>query len=294
MVLDNKSIDKIKAFVYAKPRAINEIAQMLNKNWRTADRYVDEIKKRTGHIQTKTFREGSRGALKIAYWNNLEKIYSTDIQEKLFKQIEKGIDKQDFSPIEIFQYVDADKRDGYFEEIKPDKKNKKYNEDYQYNVETLFPLIDNAKEEILIFIGTSSWIHLNYKDRTLFDAILTAAKRGVLIQILTNVNLLDKENLRKVMSINTTLGKEQVMIRHEITPLRAYIIDKTVAKFSEIKVPKSKPGELQKTLGVYYAFYDEDWVEWIRQMFWKKFQLAVPAKSRLDALESLHAYKGLK
>ena len=50
----------------------------------------------------------------MVYWNNTEKIYSTDVQEKLFKQIEAGIDKSDFSPFEIYQFVDAEKRKAVF------------------------------------------------------------------------------------------------------------------------------------------------------------------------------------
>ncbi|MBT7902891.1 hypothetical protein HN587_03435 [Candidatus Woesearchaeota archaeon] len=285
MVLDNKTIDKIKAFVYAKPRAVNEIAQMLGKNWRTADRYIEEISKRTGHIQMRVFREGSRGALKIVFWNNLEKIYATDIQEKLFAQMEKGIEKNDFSPIEIYQYVDPEKRDGYFEEITPN---------YQYNAETLFPLIDNAEEEVLAFSGNNSWIHLKHDGRTLLDSVRDAVKRGVIFKIITNVALLDLKNLRDILAINIQMGKEMVQVKHEITPLRAYIIDGKIAKFSEIKVPAGKKGEDKKILGVYYSIYDPEWVEWIKQVFWKKFQLALPAKKRIDSLEGLHKYTGMK
>ena len=115
MVLDTQTMEKIKALVYQRPRNINEIAIALNKNWRTVDRYIEEITQKTGSIKTLTFREGTRGALKIVYWNNTEKIYSTDIQEELFKKIEMGISKSDFSPFEIYQYIDSDKRKGYYE-----------------------------------------------------------------------------------------------------------------------------------------------------------------------------------
>ena len=87
MVLDNKTIEKIKSLVYQKPCTIQEIAQTLEKNWRTANRYVKQIMLRTGQIRVRTFREGTRGAIKIVYWNNTEKIYSTDVQEKLFKNL---------------------------------------------------------------------------------------------------------------------------------------------------------------------------------------------------------------
>ena len=56
-------------FVYARPRTIQEISQLIDKNWRTADRYVDKIAKEEGTLAVRTFRGGTRGALKVVYWN---------------------------------------------------------------------------------------------------------------------------------------------------------------------------------------------------------------------------------
>ena len=47
------------------------------KNWRTADRYVDEIEKSFGTLSTRVFRGGTRGALKIVFWSSVEKIRGT-------------------------------------------------------------------------------------------------------------------------------------------------------------------------------------------------------------------------
>ncbi|MEK6845578.1 MAG: hypothetical protein AABY26_02370, partial [Nanoarchaeota archaeon] len=66
-MLDSAITKKIEEVVYAKPRSIQEIAQLLNKNWRTADRYIEEIEKNFGTISTRTFRGGTRGALKIVF-----------------------------------------------------------------------------------------------------------------------------------------------------------------------------------------------------------------------------------
>ena len=46
-MLDLGSIKKIEDFVSKQPRNIQEIALMLKKNWRTADRYIDYIKDNT-------------------------------------------------------------------------------------------------------------------------------------------------------------------------------------------------------------------------------------------------------
>ena len=86
-MLSNEIIKKIEDFVYAKPRSIDEVAKHINKNWRTADRYVQEIEKNFGTLSTKVFREGTRGALKIVFWSSVEKVSSSVFQEILEKEI---------------------------------------------------------------------------------------------------------------------------------------------------------------------------------------------------------------
>ena len=73
-MLDNQIIKKVNDFVYSKPRSINEVAQHIGKNWRTADRYVEQISEEDGSISAKIFRGGTRGALKIVFWNNFKLI----------------------------------------------------------------------------------------------------------------------------------------------------------------------------------------------------------------------------
>ncbi|MFH1308006.1 MAG: hypothetical protein ABIH72_04095, partial [archaeon] len=86
-MLNSNIIRKIEEFVYTKPRSIQEISQHINKSWRTADRYIQEIEKEFGTISTRTFRGGTRGALKIVYWSSVEKISSSVFQQKLEKDI---------------------------------------------------------------------------------------------------------------------------------------------------------------------------------------------------------------
>ena len=101
----SKIIKKIEDFVYSKPRNVQEIAEHIDKNWRTADRYVSEIKKEFGTVSTSVFREGTRGALKIVYWSSMEKVSSSVFQQKLEDEIMKGKAKEDFYPFDIFQHV---------------------------------------------------------------------------------------------------------------------------------------------------------------------------------------------
>ena len=52
-MLTNELIKKIEEFVYSKPRSVQEIAQLIGKNWRTADRYISEIEKNFVHMHGK-------------------------------------------------------------------------------------------------------------------------------------------------------------------------------------------------------------------------------------------------
>lgn len=284
MVLDNNTIEKIKSLVYQKPRTINDIAIAIGKNWRTANRYVDEIILKTGTIKVITFREGSRGALKLVYWNNSEKLYSTDIQEQIFKKIELGINKSDFSPFEIYQYIDSDKRNAYYEEIKDETK-------YNYRIDMLIPYFENAKTEIFIFAGNLAFIHLKYNGKTMFEYIEDCVKRGVLIKIITYINLIDLDNIEKVLGLNSSFSENRVEIRHEIIPVRAYIFDEEIVKFGEIASGQNKTGQLKEKIALYYEIKDENWVLLIQKLFWKKFQNAIQSNKRIENMRTIKKLK---
>ena len=79
-MLTKEIVRKVNEFVYTKPRSINEIAELLGVNWRTANRYVEKISREEGTISTRVFREGTPGALKIVFWNNiLKKDYAQEL-----------------------------------------------------------------------------------------------------------------------------------------------------------------------------------------------------------------------
>ncbi|GIU69952.1 MAG: hypothetical protein KatS3mg002_1188 [Candidatus Woesearchaeota archaeon] len=148
-MLDTQTTKKIIDFVYIKPRSIQEIAQHIQKNWRTADAYVDKIIKEQGLLATRVFREGTRGALKIVFWNNIEKIHSSEFQERLFKRIENAKRKNDFSPFDIYQYVSEDKRYAFLEEQTEDTITPKQN---------LVGALRSAERQLMIFSGNLSWV----------------------------------------------------------------------------------------------------------------------------------------
>ena len=278
-MLDSQTIKKIEDFVYSQPRSIQEIALHIGKSWRTADRYTREIEKEFGTITTKTFRGGTRGALKIVYWSSVEKVSSSIFQEKLEEEIMRLKKKEDFSAFEIYQHVSSDKKKATIE--------KKEKED-ETNLKELKDYMEKATKQILIFSGNLSWVNLENKKISFFGELDKLVKRNISIKILSRVDLAGLENIRKALSLNFKHGKEIVEIRHCEQPLRAIIIDKKIARLKEIKEPTGKINELNKRLYIFYTIKDKEWIDWLSRIFWKLFSNSIDANKRIEELRKLN------
>ncbi|MEK6850364.1 MAG: hypothetical protein AABX85_02190, partial [Nanoarchaeota archaeon] len=154
-MLSNEIIKKIEDFVYSKPRSVDEVAKHINKNWRTADRYVSEIEKNFGTLSTRVFRGGTRGALKIVYWSSIEKVSSTIFQEKLEEGILMAKKKEDFSSFNIFQHVKDRNKEAYIEK---DVKQK------ERNLAQYAKLLSSAEKQVIILSGNLSFINEKSKN----------------------------------------------------------------------------------------------------------------------------------
>jgi len=277
-MLTKEVIQKINEFVYSKPRNINEIAKLINVNWRTANRYVEKISKEEGTITTRIFREGTPGALKIVFWNNIEKLHASEIQERLFKQIEFGKRKEDFSPSEIFQFVDKRKK------ALKTMNTKQYNSNS--NFKNFIDSLKDAKRQILFFSGNLTFSNYAYHDKTIQSVIEELGKEKISSKILTRVELAGIKNIENVLSINKRIGYDAVEVRHCYQPLRTTIVDDKVAIFKEVFDPKNyEKGELKQKLYILYYIYDEDWIEWLQKVFWYLFRGSIDARERIEGLK---------
>ncbi|MBU3912717.1 MAG: hypothetical protein KKE50_01345 [Nanoarchaeota archaeon] len=277
-MLDSEIIKKIGDFVYAKPRSIQEIAQHINKNWRTADRYIEYIETNFGTLATRVFREGTRGALKIVYWASVEKASSSVFQEKLEQEIIMARRKDEFSAFDIFQHV-SDKNK---------QARKKIGEsEVSLGLEDLGDLLLQAKKQLLIFSGNLSFI--NFKDKKIdaFKILEQLVKRGVSMKVICRVDLAGKENIEKILSLNFKYGKELVEIHHREQPLRAIIVDNKIFNIKEIKEPTGREYELKKKIYIFYTIKDKDWVDWLSKIFWKMFSESVDVRKRLEEMNKL-------
>ncbi len=286
-MLDAETTKKILDFVYSKPRSIQEIAQHIGKNWRTADTYTEKIHKEQGVLAFRTFRGGTRGALKIVYWNNVEKIHSSDFQERLFKRIESSRTKEDFSPFDIYQYVDEKKRSAFLEE---------QSEYHITETQNLIGSLRSAASQVMIFSGNLSWVNAQQGRKRIIDVFEELADRNVVIKILCRVDMDSMGNVEKMLAINHKLKKEMIEIRHSEQPFRAFIIDDTFARFKEVQwtTKQTRAGPEKRQHYIFYEIRDEDWIEWLEKVFWSIFRTSISAQKRIGDINSIRAIKNKK
>jgi len=277
-MLKSEEIKKIEDFVAIKPRSVQDIAELLEVSWRTADRYVDQIKTDFGTVDTAVFREGTRGALKIVYLAGVEKVSHSIFQEELEKEILRARRKEDFSAFDIFQHI-------------PDKNKKarikKSTESDPVDISELAEQMLQAKKQVLLFSGNLSFINLKDKKHDMLKVIEELVRRGITIKVLCRVDIAGRDNIEKALSLNFKHGQEQIEIRHREHPIRAAIIDSKFFRIKEIKEPTGKQKELDKKLFIFYTVRDKEWTEWLSRVFWKMFSQSIDANKRLEELNKL-------
>jgi len=278
-MLTSELIQKIENFVYEKPRSIQEIAKLIGKNWRTADRYINEIAKDRGTLAVRTFREGTRGALKIIYWSSIEKRSANIFQEDLEKQIFNGRDKQHFSAFDIYQHIENKNKTAYAKAVK--------DENAMGKIPEFRKFLESAKTQILIFSGNLSFI--NYKDEegSVFDILDKLVKKEVQIKVVCRVDISGIENIKKLLSLNQKYAKELVEIRHKEQPLRLTLIDSKTFNMKDIFNPTQREKELGKKTIAFYTVKDKKWAEWLKNIFFKMFNNSIIAQKRIEEIEKV-------
>lgn len=280
-MLDKPTEKAILDFVYKGPCSIQEIAQVIDRNWRTADSYVEKLAKETGQIGTRTFRGGTRGALKIVFWNNSERINSNEFQERLFKRIELGRKKEDFSAFELYAYVPETQRKAWRApsyEAKDAKQTQKIND-----------LLLTAKEQVLVFTGNCSFVNLAEHGKPMASIVQELAQRGVTVKVLSRVDIASVTNLQKLFAINYGLGKDLIEVHHAEQPLRGFIIDDKVVRLKEELSPaRYRSGELDQDTVLLYEIYDPAWVKWMQNVFWALFRTSLSGQKRLEDLNTIN------
>lgn len=278
-MLRNEEIKKIEDFVAQKPRSIQEISEFLDISWRTADRYIEQIQADLGTLETRVFREGTRGALKIVFLAGVEKVSHSAFQQQLEREIMNGRKKEDFSAFDIFQHIENKNK------IARIKKGE--NESKIGKLEDFTNLLKQAKKQITFFSGNLSFINFNEGNLNVFKILEELVKKGIPMKVICRVDLVGKENVEKLLSLNFKYGKELIEIHHREQPLRATIIDNHIINLKEIQLPTGKTKELDKKVFIFYTIKDKEWAEWISRIFWKMFSQSIDANKRLEEINKL-------
>jgi len=274
MVIQKEIKESILRIIQQKPRTIQEIAETIGKNWRTADRYVEIISQESGLIATRIFREGSRGALKVVYWNALEGSKGSAYQERLLQKIVQGKRKEDFSPLDIYQFVDPDNRKAFIETTE-------FSQQQQIRFDYL---LSQAQQQVLFFSGNLSWVELGPDIHKVLEDL---AKKKIRIKVLTRVDITSQKNTEEMLSLNQRVGWDAVEIRHCEQPLRAILVDDRFISIKEVMSPLYCR-ELKEKTFLFYLIEDQEWIQWLQKVFWNLWGQSIDANERLKALDSVN------
>ena len=211
----------------------------------------------------------------------MEKKRLESVQERLLRDIHNGTRKRDFSPFDIYQFIDSDKKEAFLEEQEDEAKTVS---------QDVIGLLLSAKNEILIFAGNLTWSNVSQGGISLLDVMKDLANKGVKIRIICGVHLPAVENVEKLMELNKTL-KNKIELRHSFQPLRAIIVDEKIARIKEIKNPSDYEHKKTKKTFIFYTIYDPVWIKWLKSVFHSYFDSGDYAEARIRELKSIQQIK---
>ena len=274
-MLTPKMTEEIIDFVKEMPRTIQEISRLLNVNWRTANNYVRWIEMHQGTISMRTFRGGTRGALKIVYYRTCES-GGEPLKKLLYDRILTSKQIDDFDFFDIYQSVDKNKRKVYVDSSKyPNVSSRQGFLDY----------ISSCKENLFVFSGNVSWINLKEKKSRRMDSVIRRLlNKEVNLKVIARIDITSIKNIEHLLVLDDE--RELIKVRHSTQPLRGFIQDDTSMRFKS-EISQLKTREAKKDLSIFYQINDRDWVNWMTGIFWNMFSTGMPYKDRLIALEEV-------
>ncbi|MGB9635288.1 MAG: hypothetical protein ACP5KJ_03685 [Candidatus Micrarchaeia archaeon] len=269
-MLSASKIEQIKQILSQRPHSVAEIANSLGVSWKTADKYLDELCKTDGAISTHVFKNGLRGGLKIAFLNASAKD-SGKLMKFLRRRIMNAREKTDFSPFEIYQYVDEKMKKAFWEAEETAF--------LEHGSEDINNLLLITRERYLSFSGDFSWIQHRQGGKHVLKTIQMLAEKGIRIQMLGRIDMKSIKGVEQLFSINERLGMDAIDIRHIEQPLRGAIVDDQQVRL--VEALKS----LEKT--IYYEIRDPVWIKFVKDIFFEFYAVSVPAMKRAEELRKL-------
>lgn len=273
-MLSKSDSEKILQFVKREPCLIQDLSRHLDKSWVTTESYVEKVAKDTGLVRMKTFRSGTKGAIKVVYWNYTESMQSDEIRSKLFERIKSSYAKEDFDPLEAYQHV-------------PHGKGRVLVEIFDSatfaSKKSLIDFFDRVEKELLVFSGNLSFLRYPEIKQSFFNLL----KRGVQVKLLCRIDIGTLENLKNIEDLLNRFP-QQFEVRHSRQPIRGFVVDGKTVRLKEERTPADfKEKEISKNIRVLYEVYDSDWVSWFQNVFWYLYRTSANYTERLAALEKV-------
>jgi hypothetical protein len=267
-MLTPEAIKAVNEFVYKQPRSIKEIGELLKCSWVTADKYVSHIIDKYGTIKLKVFRGGTKGALKIVYWAQLEGVTASTAQHIILEKIKGSRKKQDFSPFDIYSLVEENKKQMSIDE------------------HSLTDLMKGASKQLFIFSGNMSFINEIENGKKIIDVLGDLARKRINIKILSRLDVASIKNVKQIQHLNHLLGYDAIEVKHIEQPLRGFIVDSNLLRLiEEKKKSEFKGNELDKDVTISYHIHDRDWIEWMEKVFFNLHSNSLPIENRIKDLE---------
>lgn len=277
-MLQQSDIKKILDFVKKEPRTVQDVSKLIKRSWVTTDTYLQRMKNDTGLIDIKTFRKGSQAALKIVFYNYTDTLITDDVKEMIYDQIKSARTKKDFDFMNIFQYVQSNKKKAFIEEYD--------DEDISKN-QKIISFFRQAKQSVQIFSGNLSFINIKEDKISMISLLEELVKRKITVKILCRVNIASISNINKLSKLLTNYS-DFIEIRHCYQPLRGFIIDDSITRFKDEEYLQIyKKGELNKNTRIFYEIYDKEWILWLQKVFWNLFRVSLDYKIRLKEIKEL-------
>ncbi len=278
MALTPEDIKNITAFLKKEPRSVQDVSRLIGKSWVTTDAYLKQIEEQTGLVKVKTFRKGTQGALKIAYYNSSDSIGSDEIEERLFTQIRHGRSKSDFDFMEIYQYVPDGSKRAFMEE---------YEDELSVPNYQIVSLLMQAESQVHWFSGNMSFLNSSEDGKGILDTIEECLKRKVRFRILCRISLSTVKNINRLSCLMRKYP-DMIDVRHSYHPLRGFIVDGKTARFKSEELNNNyKEGELPKSARIFFELSDKRWIDWLQKVFWNMFRSSLPYDVRLKELKEI-------
>ncbi len=207
------------------------------------------------------------------------------VQKRLERDLHKGVSKKDFSPFDIYQFIEGDNKEAFLEE--------QY-EEGKTVAQDVVGLLLSAHKEVYIFAGKFSWSKLVRKGIKIIDVLEGLAKKGVKIRVVAGIHLHSMENIEKVLALNKKLPKENwIEVRHTFHSLRGIIIDDKIMRLKEVKNPSDfgNGNKKKKKTFIFYTIFDKVWISWLKRVFMDYFKAGDYAGARIRELKKIEEVK---